>query len=85
MALIDRLIHQYHWGLRHPERGTGPRGPTRPTGVNFIEGNVRTVLGFLDALGELGEPADTARARARVEFRENRELSRPIWGLDSGT
>jgi hypothetical protein len=79
MVLIDRLLHQFHWGLKHPGRKEGPKGPTRPLAVNFIGGNMRSVLAFLDELSELGEPADPIRAATRDQYRENREAARAIW------
>jgi hypothetical protein len=80
MLLIDRLLHQWHWGLKHEDRGDGPKGPTRPLAVNFMGGNMRSALKFLDELSELGEPDDSARAAIRAEFRENRRAKREIWG-----
>jgi len=80
MVLIDRLLHQFHWGLRHPDRGDGPKGPTRPLAVNFISGNMHSALEFLDGLSELGEPDDPTRAAIRAEYRENLEATRSVWG-----
>ena len=41
MLAIDRLIHEFHTGLK--EYG-------RPVVVNLIEGKLRDVIGFLDKL-----------------------------------
>jgi hypothetical protein len=79
MLLIDRLLHQFHWALKHPDRGDGPKGPTRPLAVNFLSGNMRSALEFLDELSTLGEPDDPTRAAIRAEYRQNREASRSIW------
>jgi hypothetical protein len=80
MILIDRLMHQYHWALEHPQTENRPKGPSRPAAVNLIGGKAWEVLAFLDELSALGEPADATRAEARAEFRKNREASRAAWG-----
>jgi DNA-directed RNA polymerase subunit RPC12/RpoP len=42
---IDRLIHEFHYSAK--ER---PEQPTRPVGVNLIEGNLKSVIDFLNDL-----------------------------------
>lgn len=45
MLAIDRLIHGFHFSLLQD-----PGRPTRPAGVNLIEGRLTDVVQFLDAL-----------------------------------
>ncbi len=45
MVAIDRLIHEFHYSYRFL-----PDLPTRPVGVNLIEGNLEDVIAFLDEL-----------------------------------
>jgi hypothetical protein len=44
MLLIDRLIHDFHWGLKHQDI------PHRATANNLIVGDHDTVIAFLDHL-----------------------------------
>ena len=59
MLAIDRLIHEFHFSLREL-----PDLPTRPAGVNLIQGKMTAVAQFLDDLtaGRLGDP-DMQRTR----------------------
>ena len=59
MLAIDRLIHEFHYSMRHQ-----PDVPTRPVGVNLIEGRVPDVVRFLDELsyGD-GTPGETIDRR----------------------
>lgn len=45
MMAIDRIIHQFHYSLK-----TNPDMPTRPAGVNLINGKLADVVQFLDEL-----------------------------------
>ena len=45
MQAIDRLIHEFHYSLRQQ-----PDQPTRSVGVNLIEGNLSSVMEFLEGL-----------------------------------
>ena len=45
MAAVDRLIHEFHYSYQ-----SLPDLPTRPVGVNLIEGHLEDVIAFLDAL-----------------------------------
>jgi predicted RNA-binding Zn-ribbon protein involved in translation (DUF1610 family)/DNA-binding XRE family transcriptional regulator len=62
MLAIDRLLHTFHHQLK---------GPTRPAGVNLIEGSLAEVLEFLEALtaGMAGVAGATA-PRAEAGYRE---------------
>jgi hypothetical protein len=48
MLAIDRLIHEFHYSYKFC-----PDQPTRPAGVNLIEGNLTSVITFLDELSGL--------------------------------
>jgi endogenous inhibitor of DNA gyrase (YacG/DUF329 family) len=45
LLAIDRLIHEFHYSLVHR-----PDLPTRPAGVNLIQGKLADVIQFLDDL-----------------------------------
>ncbi len=45
MLTIDRLIHEFHYSYR-----ALPDLPTRPVGVNLIEGKLEDVIAFLNEL-----------------------------------
>jgi hypothetical protein len=45
MAAIDRLIHEFHYSYQ-----SMPDLPTRPVGVNLIEGHLEDVIAFLNEL-----------------------------------
>jgi uncharacterized CHY-type Zn-finger protein len=64
MLAIDRVIHAFHYSLR-----TEPDRPTRPAGVNLIDGRLADVVPFLDDLSGLDLP-DPLRATHR-EWRES--------------
>ena len=53
MLAIDRLIHEFHYSLKFL-----PDQPTRPAGVNLIQGRMTDVAQFLDDLttGRLDDP-----------------------------
>jgi DNA-directed RNA polymerase subunit RPC12/RpoP len=72
MLAIDQLIHEFHFSLRDL-----PDLPTRPAGVNLIEGRMTEVAQFLDDLtaGRLGDPA---MQRTRREWEENLQTFREI-------
>jgi DNA-directed RNA polymerase subunit M/transcription elongation factor TFIIS len=48
MLAIDRLIHEFHYSVK-----VRPDQPTRPAGVNLINGNLTSVIAFLDELSGL--------------------------------
>ena len=60
LIAIDQLIHEFHYSLRKK-----PNLPTRPVGVNLIEGKLTDVVRFLDAL--------TYGDQTAVELKEARE------------
>jgi hypothetical protein len=66
MLAIDRLLHSFH----HPLDG-----PTRPAGVNLIEGSLAEVLAFLDDL-TFGADARGAPPAPTAD-RERRDVARP--------
>ena len=45
MLAIDRVIHEFHYSLKEL-----PDLPTRPAGVNLIDGNMTSVIQFLNDL-----------------------------------
>lgn len=59
MMAIDRLIHEFHYSYR-----SMPDLPTRPVGVNLIEGHLEDVIAFLDEL-TLGDDSSWAETLAR--------------------
>ena len=74
MLAIDRLIHAFHFSMTDR-----PELPTRPAGVNLIEGKLTDVIQFLDGLssGEMTQPELLA---ARSEWESNLEDMREFWG-----
>jgi hypothetical protein len=72
MLAIDQLIHEFHFSLQDL-----PDLPTRPAGVNLIEGRMTAVAQFLDDVtaGRLGDPA---MERTRSEWEANLERFRDI-------
>ncbi|MCL2639533.1 MAG: hypothetical protein FWD53_01680 [Phycisphaerales bacterium] len=64
MRAVDMLIHSFHYSLR-----SEPDLPIRAAGVNLIEGRLKDVLAFLDALssGRQDEAADRWRAERRKQ------------------
>ena len=65
MLAIDRLIHEFHFSLHYV-----PDQPTRPAGVNLIEGRMTEVAQFLDDL-TAGRLSDAAMQRTRDEWEAN--------------
>jgi GNAT superfamily N-acetyltransferase/predicted nucleotidyltransferase len=56
MLAIDRLIHEFHFS------SAGQPGlPTRPVGVNLINGKLVDVIDFLDELSRAGAPGEDVR------------------------
>jgi hypothetical protein len=77
MAAIDRLIHEFHYSFKPL-----PDVPTRPVGVNLIEGHLEDVIAFLDEL-TFGDDASwkaalasfrTANERVREHIRQGKKL-----------
>ena len=78
MILIDRLIHEFHYSYREL-----PDIPTRPVGVNLIEGKLEDVIAFLDELtfgGSLSWKENLAsfrtandRIHAHIRQRKNKD------------
>jgi hypothetical protein len=64
MLAIDRLIHEFHYSYRDR-----PDLPTRPVGVNLIEGRVPDVVRFLDEL-TYGEGAPREAVENKDAWRE---------------
>ncbi len=52
MLAIDRVIHAFHYSLKDQ-----PDLPTRPAGVNLIQGRLTDVVPFLDELSGLSSSA----------------------------
>ena len=69
MLAIDRLIHEFHYSAR-----LRPDQPTRPVGVNLIQGKLASVIEFLDELS--GYPATRRPETADVRQRWQQNLSR---------
>ena len=65
MRAVDMLIHSFHYSLR-----SEPDLPIRAAGVNLIEGRLKDVLAFLDALS--ADRHDEAADRWRKERRKQR-------------
>ena len=72
MLAIDRLIHEFHFSLRYV-----PDQPTRPAGVNLIQGRMTAVAQFLDDL-TAGRLSDPAMQRTRAEWEANLQAFRDI-------
>jgi hypothetical protein len=68
MLLIDQLIHAYHYDLRRQVYN-------RPAAANLIEGGLRQVIQFLDALS-YGSRSTPGLAPAQVEWREKTDAAR---------
>lgn len=74
MLAIDRLIHEFHYSAK-----IRPDQPTRPAGVNLIEGNLASVITFLDELGGL-TPGLPGVASTRHQWRETlRKFQQVDW------
>ena len=65
MLAIDRLIHEFHYSLRQPRDL-----PTRPVGVNLIQGRLRDVITFLNTLTYGEGTLPMVRHRLPVKVRE---------------
>jgi hypothetical protein len=65
MLAIDRLIHEFHYSAK-----VRPDQPTRPAGVNLIEGSLASVITFLDELGRL-TPGLPGVASTRDQWRDS--------------
>jgi hypothetical protein len=80
MLAIDRLIHEFHYSLR-----AQPDLPTRPAGVNLIEGSMSDVVAFLEELAygvDAAAPAAPATPETRVTaetWRQNEQRRRAQW------
>jgi hypothetical protein len=77
MIAIDRLIHEFHYSYQ-----SMPDLPTRPVGVNLIEGHLEDVIAFLNEL-TFGDDSSwkeslasfrTANERVREHIRQGKEL-----------
>jgi hypothetical protein len=77
MATIDRLIHEFHYSYQ-----SIPDLPTRPVGVNLIEGHLEDVIAFLNEL-TFGDNSSwkeslanfrTANERVREHLRQGKKL-----------
>jgi hypothetical protein len=68
MAAIDRLIHEFHYSYQPM-----PDLPTRPVGVNLIEGKLEDVIAFLN---ELTFGDDSAWKESLASFRTANERFR---------
>ena len=77
MAAIDRLIHEFHYSYQ-----SMPDLPTRPVGVNLIEGHLEDVIAFLNELTFSDGSAwnenlagfRTANERVREHLRQGKKL-----------
>ena len=68
MLLIDAVIHAFHFSLKDK-----PDLPTRPAGVNLIQGKLRDVVEFLDALSSLN--TSPALQKTHQKWRDNYDTS----------
>lgn len=68
MTAIDRLIHEFHFSYQ-----SMPDLPTRPVGVNLIEGHLEDVIAFLN---ELSFGADSSWQEHLAAFRTANERVR---------
>jgi len=77
MIAIDRLIHEFHYSYQ-----SMPDLPTRPVGVNLIEGHIEDVIAFLSEL-TFGHESSwkenlarfrTANQRVREHIRQGNKL-----------
>jgi hypothetical protein len=80
MAAIDRLIHEFHYSFQPL-----PDIPTRPVGVNLIEGHLEDVIAFLNEL-TIGDAASwqaglavfrTAGERIHQHVQNSKKKARP--------
>lgn len=71
MALIDLLIHRFHWNIRY-------QGNTRAAGVNLIEGNYHEVVEFLDHLS-CGEGSTPGVRETWKEWRDQINITADLW------
>ena len=71
MALIDRLIHTFHWWAQGETE-------TRAAAVNLIEGSYHEVVEFLNRLsyGTLSTPGT---AQTRLDWRETIQRTASMW------
>jgi hypothetical protein len=71
LLAIDRVIHRFHWEMT--------ARPTRPSGVNLIEGSERDVMAFLDRLTYGGSDNPEAAAN-KEQWRAVKARAEAIWG-----
>jgi hypothetical protein len=64
MRLIDRLIHEFHWGVKQQAI------PHRSTANNLIEGSHDAVIAFLDQLSS-GDASTVERRTTHAEWRNH--------------
>ena len=67
MFNIDKLLHGFHWSVRY--------GPTRPVAINLIEGRLKDVIQFLDALS-FGPDSTPGMFQNRAEWFEKSQNAR---------
>ena len=70
MLAIDRLIHEFHYSLR-----AQPDLPSRPVGVNLIQGKLGDVVRFLDELS-YGQQTTEGLKENRATWLEEMEKTR---------
>jgi hypothetical protein len=68
ILLIDSIIHAFHYSLRDQ-----PDLPTRPAGVNLIQGKLRDVVALLDELS--GVNTSRALQKSYREWRDKYDAS----------
>jgi hypothetical protein len=76
MLAIDRLIHEFHYSYQ-----SIPDLPTRPVGVNLLEGHIEDVIAFLNELTFGGDSSwkenlasfRTANERIREHLRQEKK------------
>jgi hypothetical protein len=73
MLAIDRLIHEFHYSLRDR-----PEEPTRPAGVNLIDGTMAQVIALLDRLA-YGEGTAPETQVSRDRWRSGETRRRALW------
>jgi hypothetical protein len=73
MLAIDRLIHEYHFSLRDR-----PDVPTRPAGVNLIDGTMADVIALLEDLA-YGAGSTPEVHATKDAWRQHEQRRRALW------
>lgn len=76
MLAVDRLIHAFHYSFRQR-----PDMPSRPAGVNLINGKLEDVIRFLDALSTGSASTPGVRA-GRAQWQHTLDTYRRVYIQD---